>query len=437
MAPNRQIGSASSVEELLLNDILKQIDRLIGVVANGGSGGPGTVTSVSIVSANGFAGSVATATTTPAITLSTTVNGILKGDGTAVSAAVAGTDYLAPNGSGAALTGVYLLASGGILTGANTFTATGTNNVTYNYATLGANIGFLLSSTSTDAASNTQMVFRVNNSGANGTASQVTYSGYFSNTKTGTSNTNIALYATSSGASGNNNRALQTLGGILFETATSQSIVIRSSSGADWWSFDNTRVIYFNTQGGNDRITPSTGQLAFAVSGATAINNFAFAGASTLTATSGTAAFMAFSKSITLSSGTTVWSQLSITGTYNITGGTNTIIGYDYTPTITAFSAGTHLAFRNTSGSVLHGATTKSANTGELVMILGNASTNATGAQTDGIVIHSRDSSDGSANATLALYTEQAPEATATFTQTHRIKIWWNNVEYWLSLDAV
>ncbi len=56
-------------------------------------GGSGTVTSVSVVSANGFAGTVATATTTPAITLSTTVTGILKGNGTAISAAVAGTDY--------------------------------------------------------------------------------------------------------------------------------------------------------------------------------------------------------------------------------------------------------------------------------------------------------------------------------------------------------
>ena len=54
----------------------------------------GTVTSVSVVSANGFAGTVATATTTPAITLSTTITGLLKGNGTAISAAVANTDYV-------------------------------------------------------------------------------------------------------------------------------------------------------------------------------------------------------------------------------------------------------------------------------------------------------------------------------------------------------
>jgi hypothetical protein len=58
--------------------------------------GSGTVTSASVVSANGFAGTVATATTTPAITLTTSITGVLKGNGTAISAATAGTDYVEP-----------------------------------------------------------------------------------------------------------------------------------------------------------------------------------------------------------------------------------------------------------------------------------------------------------------------------------------------------
>jgi hypothetical protein len=58
--------------------------------------GTGTVTTVSVVSANGLAGTVANATTTPAITLSTSVTGLLKGNGTAISAAVANTDYQSP-----------------------------------------------------------------------------------------------------------------------------------------------------------------------------------------------------------------------------------------------------------------------------------------------------------------------------------------------------
>lgn len=47
----------------------------------------GTVTSVSVISANGFSGSVATATTTPAITITTTITGLLYGNGTAIAAA--------------------------------------------------------------------------------------------------------------------------------------------------------------------------------------------------------------------------------------------------------------------------------------------------------------------------------------------------------------
>jgi hypothetical protein len=66
-------------------------------VAYTAAGGGGSVTTVSVVSANGFAGTVANATTTPAITISTTITGLLKGNGTAISAAVAGTDYMAPS----------------------------------------------------------------------------------------------------------------------------------------------------------------------------------------------------------------------------------------------------------------------------------------------------------------------------------------------------
>jgi len=70
-----------------------------GTITIAATGTGGTVTSTSVVSANGFAGTVATATTTPAITLTTTITGVLKGNGTAISAATAGTDYVAPGGA--------------------------------------------------------------------------------------------------------------------------------------------------------------------------------------------------------------------------------------------------------------------------------------------------------------------------------------------------
>lgn len=81
-------------------------------------GGSGTVTSVSVATANGFAGTVATPSTTPALTLKTTVTGLLKGNGTGVSAAAAGTDYLTPSGSGAALTGITAAQVGADSSGA-------------------------------------------------------------------------------------------------------------------------------------------------------------------------------------------------------------------------------------------------------------------------------------------------------------------------------
>jgi hypothetical protein len=69
------------------------------VLTSNGAGVPtwttpttGTVTAVSVVSANGFAGT-SSGGTTPALTLSTTITGILKGNGTAISAAIANTDY--------------------------------------------------------------------------------------------------------------------------------------------------------------------------------------------------------------------------------------------------------------------------------------------------------------------------------------------------------
>lgn len=71
-----------------------------------GGGSGGGVTTVSVASANGFAGTVANPTTTPAITIETSVTGLLKGNGTGVSGATAGTDYLTPSGSGASLTGI-------------------------------------------------------------------------------------------------------------------------------------------------------------------------------------------------------------------------------------------------------------------------------------------------------------------------------------------
>jgi hypothetical protein len=117
------------------------------------TGSVGTVQSVSVVSANGLAGTVATPTSTPAITLSTTVTGLLKGNGTAISAATANTDYQSP---------ITLTTTG--TSGAATFNGTTLNIPQY----AGGSGG-------TPGGSNTQVQF--NDSGAFGGSANFTWNG--------------------------------------------------------------------------------------------------------------------------------------------------------------------------------------------------------------------------------------------------------------------
>ena len=82
------------------------LDALIISPFSLASSSSGTVTTLSVASANGFAGSVTNPTTTPQITVSTTASGILKGNSTSIAPAVANVDYLTPTGNGSQLTGM-------------------------------------------------------------------------------------------------------------------------------------------------------------------------------------------------------------------------------------------------------------------------------------------------------------------------------------------
>lgn len=129
------MGGTSSVDNAtIINSAFDPVTRRLLTDSASGSG---TVTSVSVVNANGFDGTVANATTTPAITIKTTVTGIVKGNGTAISAAVAGdVDSILPTQTGHA--GEFLTTdgtnsswatpagSGGITIGTTTITS-GTN----------------------------------------------------------------------------------------------------------------------------------------------------------------------------------------------------------------------------------------------------------------------------------------------------------------------
>ena len=89
----------------------------------------GGIASISVATANGLAGT-SSGGTTPALTLSTTITGVLKGNGTAISAAASGTDY-APATSGASI--LYGNGAGGfsnVTIGTGVSFATGTLSAT-------------------------------------------------------------------------------------------------------------------------------------------------------------------------------------------------------------------------------------------------------------------------------------------------------------------
>lgn len=92
----------------------------------GGGGGSGTVTNFSIVNANGFSGSVSNPTTTPALTLTTTITGLLQGNGTAISAAATG------NLTDAGTDGITVTSGTGAVLGSGTSLSQHVSDTTHN-----------------------------------------------------------------------------------------------------------------------------------------------------------------------------------------------------------------------------------------------------------------------------------------------------------------
>ena len=159
------LGESSTTPGLTLPFLIDEVTGRLLVDATGG-GGSGTVTSVSVVSANGFAGTVATATTTPAITLTTTITGILKGNGTAISAVTIG--------SGLSYDGTTLSATGGssgITIGTTTITSGTNTRILYNNS--GVVGEYTLTGSGTVVVMATAPTFQTSINGAYLTASEI------------------------------------------------------------------------------------------------------------------------------------------------------------------------------------------------------------------------------------------------------------------------
>ena len=185
----------------------------------------GTVTSASVVSANGFAGTVATATTTPAITVSTSITGVLKGNGTAISAATSGTDYLAPpsgtailkaNSGGAlanATAGTDYVAPGTATTFTATQTFTGTSSaqaIVLNDAAEVATISATAATGTIDYDITTQSVlYYTSNASANWTVNFRASSGTSLNTLMSTGQSMTVAFLVTQGSTAYYNSAVQ------------------------------------------------------------------------------------------------------------------------------------------------------------------------------------------------------------------------------------
>jgi len=186
--------------------------------------GSGTVTAVSVASANGLAGT-SSGGATPALTLSTTITGVLKGNATAISAATAGTDYLAPPSG----TAILKANSGGALANATagtdyvapgtatTFTATQTFSGTSSATAIVLNDAAEVTTVSATAATGTinydittqSVIYYTSNASANWTVNFRASSGTSLNTLMSTGQSMTVAFLVTQGSTAYYNSAVQ------------------------------------------------------------------------------------------------------------------------------------------------------------------------------------------------------------------------------------
>jgi|APGre2960657404_1045060.scaffolds.fasta_scaffold06790_6 hypothetical protein len=230
-------------------------------IGAGTSSTTGTVTSVSVVSSNGFAGTVANATTTPAITLTTSITGVLKGNGTALSAATSGTDYSA--GTSALSTGILksTTTTGALSIAVAADFPTLNQNTTGSAATLttpreiyGNN--FDGSAALTQVIAGTYGGTGVNNGSNTITvAGNLSHAGAFTQTFTATGNTSVTLPTTGT---------LSTLAGtetLTNKTLTSPTLTTATTSGKFTFGGSIDETVYAVSDAAGVALSPSNGTI--------------------------------------------------------------------------------------------------------------------------------------------------------------------------------